>query len=152
MELGEESVMVETDVDVEDELVRAMREELERAFVEEKCDVVHAEDSVADADAECEKRKRTMMGVLAASVRTQRLYFVIRSAVMSLISALITFIVVWYLGTIGVAQAVFLGVFLFVASLVVSRLFDKQIVNLSKRIISFLSRHKRARTFVLKKL
>ena len=152
MELGEESVMVETDVDVEDELVRAMREELERAFVEEKCDVVHAEGSVADADAECEKRKRTMMGVLAASVRTQRLYFVIRSAVMSLISALITFIVVWYLGTIGVAQAVFLGVFLFVASLVVSRLFDKQIVNLSKRIISFLSRHKRARTFVLKKL
>jgi ABC-type transport system involved in cytochrome bd biosynthesis fused ATPase/permease subunit len=92
------------------------------------------------------------MGILAASVRTQRLYFVVRSAIMSLISALVVLIVVWYLGTIGVVQAVFLGIFLFVVSLVVSRLFDRQIVNVSKKIIRFLNRHGRAREFVLKKL
>jgi ABC-type transport system involved in cytochrome bd biosynthesis fused ATPase/permease subunit len=144
--------MVETGVDFEDELILAMREELERVFAEEKRDTVNAESSIADADAECERRKRTMMGVLAASVRTQRLYFVIRSAIMSLISALMFFIVVLYLGTIDAAQAVFLGIFLFVASLVLSRLFDKPIVNLSKSIVNFLNRHKRARAFVLKKL
>jgi Flp pilus assembly protein TadB len=142
-----ELIMMETDVDVEDELIRAMREELERALTEEKCDA-----ATADADAECKKRKRTMMSLLVASVRTQRLYFVVRSAIMSLISALMFFIVVWYLGTIGVVQVVVLSIFLFAASLVLSRLFDKQIVKLSKRIINFLGRHERARRFVLKKL
>lgn len=144
--------MVEMSVDVEDELIRAMREELDSAFAEEKCDTVNAESSVANVATEGERRKRAMMAVLAVSVRTQRLYFVVRSAIMSLISALIFFFVVWYLGTIGVVQAVFLGIFVFVASLVLSRLFDKQIVKVSKRIITFLNRHKRARTFVLKKL
>ena len=146
------SVMVETGVDFEDELILAMQEELERALAEEKRDAANAEGSVANADAECERRKKAMMGILAASVRTQRLYFVVRSAIMSLISALITFIIVGYLGSIGVVQVVFLGIFLFVASLVVSRLFDGQIVKVSKKIISVLSRHKRARTFVLRKL
>jgi ABC-type transport system involved in cytochrome bd biosynthesis fused ATPase/permease subunit len=144
--------MVETGVGFEDELILAMRDELERAFAEEKRDAVNAESSMAEAGAACERRKKTMMGVLAASVRTQRLYFVIRSAIMSLISALMFFIVVLYLGTIDAAQAVFLGIFLFAASLVLSRLFDKQIVKLSKSIVNFLSKHKRARTFVLKKL
>lgn len=143
--------MVEPDADVEDELIRAMREELEKALAEEECDAIHAEDKVAYADTDCEKRKRTMMSLLAASVRTQRLYFVVRSAIMSLMSALITLIVVWYLGTIGVAQAVFLGIFLFVASLVVSRLFDKQIVKASTKIVRVLNRHSRASKFVLKK-
>lgn len=144
--------MVETDIDVKDELIRAMREELESAFVEEKCDAVYAESKTADAEADFEKRKKTMMGILAASVRTQRLYFVVRSAIMSLISALMFFVVVWYLGTIDVIQVVFLSIFLFAASLVLSRLFDRQIVTVSKRIVNFLNRHKRARSFVLKKL
>lgn len=144
--------MVETGVAVEDELILAMHEELERALAEENYPVVKTENSVADADAERERRKKAMMGILASSVRTQRLYFVVRSAIMSLISALITFIIVGYLGSIGVVQVVFLGIFLFVASLVVSRLFDRQIVKVSKKIISVLNRHKRARTFVLKKL
>jgi Flp pilus assembly protein TadB len=146
------SVMVETGVDFEDELILAMQEELESALAEENCNAVNAAGSVANADAERERRKKAMMGILAVSVRTQRLYFVVRAAIMSLISALITLIVVWYLGAIGVAQAVFLGIFLFVSSLVVSRLFDRQIVKVSKRIVNFLSRHRRARTLVLKKL
>jgi ABC-type transport system involved in cytochrome bd biosynthesis fused ATPase/permease subunit len=71
---------------------------------------------------------------------------------MGLISALMYFLVVWFLGTIDAAQAVFLGIFVFVTSLVVSRLFDGQIVRASKKITSFLSKHKRLRTFVLKRL
>jgi ABC-type transport system involved in cytochrome bd biosynthesis fused ATPase/permease subunit len=80
------------------------------------------------------------------------LYFVIRATIMGLMSALITFIVVWYLGMIDVAEAVFLGIFVFVVSLVVSRLFDKQIVRVSKKIVNFLNKHRRLRMFVLKNL
>lgn len=133
-------------------MIRAMREEIKKALAEEKCDPVYAESRAADRDADCERRERTMMSLIAASVRTQRLYFVVRSAIMSLISAFIALIVVWYLGAIGVAQAVFLGISMFVVSLVVSRLFDKHIVKLSERIVEYLNKHRRARSFVLKNL
>lgn len=143
-------VMVETEVDFGDELILAMREELERALNEEKCEAATEEGNVVNSERE--RRKKAVMGILGASVRTQRLYFVVRSAIMSLLSALITFIIVGYLGVIDVVQVVFLGIFLFASSLVVSRLFDRQIVKVSKKIISVLDRHKRARTFVLKNL
>jgi hypothetical protein len=81
------SVMIETDVDLKDELIQAMQEELESTLVEEKCDAVNAEGSVTVADADRERRKKAMLRILAASVRTQRLYFVVRSAIMSSISA-----------------------------------------------------------------
>jgi ABC-type transport system involved in cytochrome bd biosynthesis fused ATPase/permease subunit len=129
-------VVSEIDVDVEDELIRAMREELEGVVAKELRDSASA----------------GVTGVLVASVRIQRLYFVIRATIMGLMSALITFIVVWYLGMIDVAEAVFLGIFVFIVSLVVSRLFDKQIVRVSKKIVNFLNKHRRLRTFVLKNL
>jgi len=143
--------MVETGVDFKDELILAMQEELESALAEEKWAVVDAEGSVAKA-VERERRKKAMLRIVAASVRTQRLYFVVRAAIMSLINTLITLIIVGYLGSIDVVAAVFLGIFLFAVSLVVSRLFDRQIVKVSTKIVSVLSRHKRARAFVLKNL
>ena len=141
--------MVESDAGFKDELILAMHEELERALEEEK---FGAEGNAATAEEEREQRKEAMLHILAASVRTQRLYFVVRSAIMSLISALITFTIVGILGSINVVEAVLIGIVLFVASLVISRLFDKQIVKLSQKIISILSRHKRASEFVLKNL
>jgi Flp pilus assembly protein TadB len=137
--------------DAEDELIRAAREELERVTAGELCNTACAE-SEADAHSERERRTSMMMGVLVVSVRTQRLYFVIRSTIMGLMSAFITLVVVWYLGTIGVAQAVFLGISVFAVSLVVSRLFDRQIVRVSKRIVNFLDKRRRLRAFVLKNL
>jgi ABC-type transport system involved in cytochrome bd biosynthesis fused ATPase/permease subunit len=144
--------MVETGVSFEDELIRAMQEELESALADENSYAHSAEGNGATAEATREKRKKAMLSILAASVRTQRLYFVVRALLMSLLGALITFLTVAYLGSIGVVQAVLLGMLIFVASLIVSRLFDKQIVKASKRIISALNRHKRARAFVLKNL
>jgi len=143
--------MVETGVDFKDELILAMQEELESALAEEKWAVVDAEGSVANA-VERERRKKAMLRIVAASVRTQRLYFVVRAAIMSLINTLITLIIVGYLGSIDVVAAVFLGIFLFAVSLVVSRLFDRQIVKVSTKIVNVLSRHKRARAFVLENL
>jgi ABC-type transport system involved in cytochrome bd biosynthesis fused ATPase/permease subunit len=134
--------MSKTDLDDNDQLIRAMQKDLDRILAEES----------VDAAAQSAGTRGAMTAVIAESVQTQRLYFVVRSVLMSLISALIYFLVVLYLGAIDAVQAAVLGVFVFVAALIASRLFDKQIVHASKKIISFLNKHKRIRTFVLKKL
>ena len=134
--------MSEADLDENDQLIRAMQKDLERILAEES----------AEAGFQPTGMHGTMTAVIAESVRTQRLYFVVRSVLMSLISAVIYFLVVLYFGAINAVQAAFLGVFVFVVALVVSRLFDKQIVTASKKIISFLNKYKKIRTFVLKRL
>lgn len=133
--------MPETDLD-EDYLIRAMRRDLDMILAEE----------TGDASSQFVKAREAMMTVLVDSVQTQRLYFVVRSVLMSLISAVIYFTVVLYFGTIDAVQAAFLGVFVFIVALVVSRLFDKQIVRASKKIIHYLTKYERVRTFVLKRL
>ena len=133
--------MPETGLD-EDYLIRVMRKDLDMILSEE----------LGDAGTKFVEAREAMMTVLVDSVQTQRLYFVVRSVLMSLISAMIYFIVVLYFGTIDAVQAAFLGVFVFIVALVVSRLFDKQIVRASKKIIQYLNKYKRIRTFVLKRL
>ena len=143
----------DTGLDAKDELIQALREELETVITEEWCDAVYTRtNSPKDADPECDTRKRTVMQVLARSVRTQRLYFIIRTSIMSLISALITLIIVFYLGTINVTQAVLLGIIVFAIALATSRLFDKQIIQTTKKIIHQLNKHKKLRNFILKQL
>jgi ABC-type transport system involved in cytochrome bd biosynthesis fused ATPase/permease subunit len=134
--------MSATDLDINDYLIRAMHKDLDRIISQEVG---------TEASYPIETRKAMNM-VLAESVRTQRLYFVVRSVLMSLISASIYFIVVLYLGAIDAFQAAFLGVFVFLAALVVSRVFDRQIVKASKRIIHFLIKHEKLRRFVLRRL
>ena len=109
-------------------------------------------EELGDAGTKFVEAREAMMTVLVDSVQTQRLYFVVRSVLMSLISAMIYFMVVLYFGTIDAVQAAFLGVFVFIVALIVSRLFDKQIVKASKKIIHYLNKYERVRAFVLKRL
>jgi len=144
-----------TDLDLDDALIQAMQEELDRILINEVCESIKLEKGInkvsqKELDLECEKRKNSVLMILNKSVRTQRLYFVLRSLFMGLISALITFSMILYLGTIDFFQAVFLGIFVFVFSLVFTRLFDEQIVSVSMKIISFLEKHSRLRSIVLK--
>ena len=134
--------MSEKGVDDKDYLIRAMRKDFDRIITEE----------LGDAGSQFARTRSAMTAVLSESVHTQRLYFVVRSVLMSLISALIYFLVVLYFGTINAVQAAFLGVFVFIVALVVSRLFDKQIVTASKKIIRFLNKYTRISKFVLKRL
>jgi ABC-type transport system involved in cytochrome bd biosynthesis fused ATPase/permease subunit len=131
----------ETGLD-EDYLIRVMQKDLDMILAEEP----------GDTGSKFVKAREAMMTVLVDSVQTQRLYFVVRSVLMSLISAMIYFIVVLYFGAIDAVQAAFLGIFVFIVALIVSRLFDKQIVRASKKIIQYLNKYKRIRTFVLKRL
>lgn len=143
------------DLDLDDALIQAMQEELDRILMNEVCESIKLEKGInkvsqKELDLECEKRKNSVLKILSKSVRTQRLYFVLRSLFMGLISALITFSMILYLGAIDFVQAVFLGIFVFVFSLVFTRLFDEQIVSVSMKIISFLEKHNRLRSIVLK--
>jgi hypothetical protein len=144
--------MSETIADDKDYLVLALREELEKALIKELGDAAYTGEGKTNANLQFERMQKTVMGALVGSVRIQRLYFVIRSVIMGLIGSLMYFLVVWYLGTIDAAQAVFLGLFVFVTSLVISRVFDTQIVRASKRMFSLLNKYKWLRTFVLKRL
>lgn len=147
--------MNHTDLDLDDALIQAMQEELDRILMNEVCESIKLEKGInkvsqKELDLECGKRKNSVLKILNKSVRTQRLYFVLRSLFMGLISALITFSMILYLGKIDFVQAVFLGIFVFVFSLVFTRLFDEQIVSVSMKIISFLEKHNRLRSIVLK--
>jgi len=146
---------LETDMEIEDEFVRRTKEEVEKAVTKELCDPVSAKTILSEVDqlsteAACEERKTAIVKVLLISTWTQRLYFVIRSVMMTLISAAISLVVIWYYVTMNFTQLFILGIFLFVVSLAISRLFDSMIVRISKRIVRYLSKHKRLRKFILK--
>lgn len=82
----------------------------------------------------------------------QRLYFVIRSLIMGILSAVIGLAFIIVLGSINFANGIVLGVFSFAFSLVVSRFFDKQIVRITEYVVTFLGKHKRLRDIVLSHL
>ena len=75
--------MTQTDVDSEDALIQAMQDDLELVVMREVCESIQTEkgsDKVSQKKItlECNKRKNTVMKLLNASVKTQRLYFVLR--------------------------------------------------------------------------
>lgn len=91
-----------------------------------------------------------MITVINDSVRTQRLYFILRSILMGIVSAIITFSMIIYIGTINFIQAFSLGLFVFIFSLMFSRLFDNQIVSISTKVIRFLNKHDKLRSVFLR--
>ena len=68
--------------------------------------------------------KKAVIKALLLSTWLQRLYFMVRSFIMGILSASVTFLFILYFGSISVRLQVALGMFTFVFSLAVSRLFD----------------------------
>ena len=100
--------------------------------------------------AENELEKRAMIKVLLFSTWLQRLYFIIRSFLMGLTSAAVTYLIIWYLGSINVIGSIILGTFVFVFSLAVTRLFDTQITQATKKIVELMANHSVIRDFIMK--
>jgi hypothetical protein len=100
--------------------------------------------------AENELEKRAVIKVLLFSTWLQRLYFIIRSFLMGLVSAAVTYLVIWYLGYINVIGSIILGTFVFVFSLAATRLFDTQITQVTKKIVELMSSHRGIRDFIMK--
>ena len=100
--------------------------------------------------AENELEKRAMIKALLFSTWLQRLYFIIRSCLMGLISASVTYLVIWYLGSINVIGSIIIGSSAFVFSLGVTRLFDTQITQATKKIVDLMTSHRAIRDFIMK--
>ena len=117
-------------------------------------DVHHAKTLLQHMDeaptrSERDVGKKAVIEALLLSTWLQRLYFIIRSFFMGILGASVTFLFILYFGSINVRLQVVLGMFTFVFSLAVSRLFDVQIVKVTKKIVAFLGYHKSLRNFVL---
>jgi hypothetical protein len=93
--------------------------------------------------------KKAVIKALLLSTWLQRLYFIIRSFIMGMLSAPVTFLVTLHFGSINTTLEVALGMFMFVFSLAVSRLLDVQIVKATKKVVAFFGNHKSLRNFVL---
>jgi len=77
------------------------------------------------------------------------LYFVVRSWLMGYVGAAILFAIVFILGSINFIQTVIISTFSFFASLVVSRLLDKQIEKVVKKILKFLEKNQKIKNLVV---
>ncbi len=107
----------------------------------------HAEE--AETKRERDVGKKAVIRALLISTWHTRLYFIIRSLIMGLLSASLTFAAVLVFHSITLAIAIPLGVFSFVFSLAVSRLLDVPIVKATKSIVDYLTEHRRLRNFIL---
>jgi ABC-type multidrug transport system fused ATPase/permease subunit len=93
--------------------------------------------------------KRAVIKALLFSIWLHRLYFIIRAAIMSVLGGVVTFFYISFFGQIGVVLAVIMGVLIFIVGLIVTRLFDTQIVKVTKYIVRRLSHHKKIREFIM---
>ena len=103
--------------------------------------------SVTQAESEIEKR--AVIKVLLFSTWLQRLYFIIRSYIMGDIGAVATFLFIWSVGSIDAITGFVFGTFVFVLSLVITRLFDTQITKATKKIVELLASHRTIRGFIM---
>jgi hypothetical protein len=141
---------------VEGQLVENVLKQLESEFSERIISGSAANGASAGVlnqttiEGERESIKKEFTKAMSVSYQTQRLYFVVRSMLMSILGALITFVIIWPLGTINVMEDFVLGISTYAVCLALSRLFDEKIVNISKRIILYLGGHIKLRDFIVK--
>jgi uncharacterized membrane protein (DUF485 family) len=83
------------------------------------------------ADSEIEKQ--AVIKVLLFSTWLQRLYFIIRASIVGLISSAVTFLFILSVGSINAITGIVLGIFVFAFSLVITRLFDVQLTQATKK-------------------
>ena len=106
----------------------------------------------AQTGAERNIEKRAVIKVLLLSIWLQRLYFIIRSFIMGQVGLVLTFGVIAYYGSINLVTAAVLGLLVFVASLIITRLFDPQISLATKKIVGALASHRTVRDFIMNHL
>jgi hypothetical protein len=145
------------EITIDDGLVENVLRELEDELVEK----VYSKDIVdcacastvinqVDTIEEKGKIKKDIAKAFVVSSWTQRIYFVVRSAIMTILGAILTLGVFWRLGTINVFEDFILGISTYVIFLVLSRLFDTRIVRTSKSILGYLGEHTKLRDFIVK--
>src|SRR3990170_7763591 len=98
---------------------------------------------------ESEIEKRAVIKVLLFSTWLHRLYFIIRAFIIGLIGSVFTFLFIWSVGTINATTGIVFGIFVFALSLVITRLFDVQLTQATKKIVEIMASHRTARDFIM---
>ena len=101
------------------------------------------------AGTDGEERKEAVIRSLLIFTWTQRLYFIIRSALMGIMGAGMTAAIVLLVDKVDAIQVAVIGVISFIATLAITRTFDSQMTRSSKRIVLMLSHHRRLRAAIL---
>jgi len=99
--------------------------------------------------AESKIEKRAVIKVLLFSTWLHRLYFIIRSSIMGLIGAVVTSLFIWSVGSINATVGIVFGIFVFALALLITRLFDVQLTQVTKKIVDLLASHRIARDFIM---
>ena len=99
--------------------------------------------------AESKIEKRAVIKVLLFSTWLQRLYFIIRAYIMGQIGAVVTFLFICSVGSIDAITGYVFGIFVFVICLVITRLFDAQITQATKKLIELLASHRTVWDFIM---
>lgn len=79
----------------------------------------------------------------------KELYFIVRAIVLNGIAGLLFLTSVGILGTIDLIGAILVGFFIFIAALLISKLFEREIDWLVLKMLAKLERHKRLKKFIL---
>jgi len=98
---------------------------------------------------ECTIEKQAVIQALLLSTWLQRLYFIIRSFFMTALGAIIAFVYIMYFGKIDIYLALIMGLIIFVATLMITRLFDAQIIRATKRVVQWLGKYDTIRDFII---
>lgn len=148
---------MKSEISVNGQLVENVLKKLEHEFSErvspmnavQRVSVIGTLNQI-NVEEERESIKKNISKALLVSNQTQRIYFVVRSMIMTILGAIITLGIFWQLGTINIIEDFVLGVSTYAICLVLSRLFDKRICNISDRVIVYLGEHARLRDFIVR--
>ena len=142
--------MSEPKLDIDNETVKQTREAVEHNASKTQIDPLLTNmilEQIEGIDGEA--KKEAVVRALLAYTWTQKLYFIIRSALMGFMGAGVTAAIVYLLGKADAIQVAVIGVVSFIVTLAITRLFDAPVNRRSKQIVLRLSHHRRVLAVIL---
>ncbi len=142
-------MVTKVDLDIEENVVKETRKtarpggrsEIDPSLMEAILEQIVGEDA--------DTRRNAAVKALLAFTWTQRLYFIVRSALMGVLGAAFTGGIVIFLGEVNALQVAAISVLSFVLTLALTRLIDANLTNTARRIVALLNRHRQLRGLIL---
>ena len=143
--------MSEPKLNIDDETVKQTREAVEQNASKTQIDPLLTNMILEQIEGiDREAKKEAVVRALLAYTWTQKLYFIIRSALMGIMGAGVTAAMVYLLGKADAIQVAVIGVISFIVTLAITRLFDAPVTRRSKKIVLRLSHNRRLLAIILR--
>jgi hypothetical protein len=148
---------LDPNISVEEELVNKILSNLgekldEEASCKELVDPICTNTVLTKLDSHMEREKirKEIVEAFIISSWTQRIYFDVRSIIMTIFGAILTAVVFWRVGTVNITGDFLLGFSTYFIALILSRLFDSKIVDMSRSFLRYIEGHNKLRDFIVK--